>query len=523
MRVRVLSALAVAAVAGAAVIAAVQHDSGEASPRSPLPPARPPVVLLIFDEFPLDDLLGPDGRIDAERYPNFAALARISTWFPNAHTVYDSTFKAVPMIMDSVLPKPGTAADLRSHARSIYTLFAEHGYEVVDAEPGTAVCPPRICAGAPTRRPGVLERLAGGGRPDRLTRWIHQIRRDRPPTLYLQHSLLPHEPWIYLPSGRQSRPSGADPVPGINRPQGFGDPELTKHNEARHVLQAGFVDREVGRLLSRLRDTGQLDDALVVVTADHGYAFEVGTPDRRLVTGSNVDEIAPVPLFVKAPGQGRGRVSESFARNLDIVPTIADLLGWKLDWRHDGRSAFGSGARGRRIVRIPKRDFSRVIRIDAREIQRRRRENRLARNRLYGSGLESRVLFGDPWATLYRTGPHTELLGRPLSRLRVARPGRARARFYDPDVVHRVDGSARVVPVKLAGALTGGGAPREVAISVDGRVRGTGRSFKLTPRQPENFSILVPESALHEGDNDVRAFELRSRGRGVELVPLGRA
>ena len=37
--------------------------------------ARPPVVVVVFDEFPADTLIGPDGEIDAERYPNFAALA----------------------------------------------------------------------------------------------------------------------------------------------------------------------------------------------------------------------------------------------------------------------------------------------------------------------------------------------------------------------------------------------------------------------------------------------------------------
>ena len=71
---------------------------------------RPPVVVVVFDEFPTDDLLGPDGKIDAERFPNFAELASMSTWFPNGHTVYDSTFKAVPSILDGRLPKPNTAA-----------------------------------------------------------------------------------------------------------------------------------------------------------------------------------------------------------------------------------------------------------------------------------------------------------------------------------------------------------------------------------------------------------------------------
>ena len=71
---------------------------------------RPPVVIVVLDEFPADTLIGPDGQIDAARYPNFAALARTSTWFRNGQTVYDSTFKAVPAILDARMPRAGHRA-----------------------------------------------------------------------------------------------------------------------------------------------------------------------------------------------------------------------------------------------------------------------------------------------------------------------------------------------------------------------------------------------------------------------------
>ena len=46
----------------------------------------PPIVLVVFDELPLNSLLDADGSIDAKRYPNFAALAREAYWFRNAST-----------------------------------------------------------------------------------------------------------------------------------------------------------------------------------------------------------------------------------------------------------------------------------------------------------------------------------------------------------------------------------------------------------------------------------------------------
>src|SRR5688572_18244948 len=249
---------------------------------------HPPVVMVVFDEFPTDDLLRPDGSIDAERFPNFAELASISTWFPNGHTVHDSTFQAVPAILDGRAPRENKASDVRSHKPSIFHVVNRLGYEVFKVESASAVCPQDICPGARTRRPGVLARLAGHGRPSRFRRWVGSIRRRSQPAFYFQHTLMPHEPWIYLPSGRQSRPAGHDPIPGINQPNGFDDPDLSIHNHLRHLLQVGYTDRQIGELLARLKRTELLEQAIVIVMADHGYSFRIGVESRRLLDETNV-------------------------------------------------------------------------------------------------------------------------------------------------------------------------------------------------------------------------------------------
>jgi Sulfatase len=504
---------------------------------------RPPVVVLILDEFPTDDLLGPDGRIDAARYPNFARLASMSTWFPNGHTVHDSTFGAVPAILDARLPAPRTAADVRSHQPSVYHLMDRLGYEVHKVESATAICPPRICPGTRTRRPGVIDRLKGSGRPARLHRWIGSIRRRERPAFYLHHALLPHEPWVYLPSGRASRPSGGEPISGINLPWGFGDVWLSRHHHVRHLLQVGYTDRELGRLLDRLRRTKLLHDSLIVVVADHGYGFDIGAPSRRFVSEANVDEVAPVPFFVKAPGQSEGEVDDSFVRNLDVVPTIADLLGERLWWRHDGRSVFGEEAPERDRLVIGTRDFEAEIRIGREELDQRRAANRRRWAALFGTGSQSRRLFGDPWASVYRAGPNAHLLDRRVAgaaaddaqpaSARGARALRAplavdralatnvRAEVAHGHLVRDVSAGDPVLPTRVAGTLAG--APdegvRDLAVAVNGRIRAVGRSFRLGTRPAEFFSFVVPERSLRLGPNTIELFEVRRAGR--TLVPLG--
>ena len=164
------------------------------------------------------------------------------------------------------------------------------------------MCPPRLCPGARTTRPSTLQNLRGG-RAERLERFFGRIRGGKP-SFYMKHVLLPHDPQQYLPSGRRSRSGVRDLVPQMNGPLGFHDRFLMQHNYQRHLLQLRFVDLELGKLLRRLVRLGLFDKTLIVLVADHGKAFsETGIADRRKVNEHNVDEVAPVPLFLKLPNQ----------------------------------------------------------------------------------------------------------------------------------------------------------------------------------------------------------------------------
>ena len=516
--VATIGALAVGTLDGGGSDAKTQGQALTAAAR----PTPPPVVLLTLDELPVDSLLGTDGRIDAVRYPNLAALARISTWYPNATTVYDSTSKAVPAILDSKLPRPRRPATFKGHPKNVFTLFGGRGYRIVASEEATAMCPRRYCRNARTKLPPITK-LQAGGRKQRFAKWVGSIRGDSP-TFYYKHVFLPHGPRIYLPSGKEFAPTPPG-LEGLTTPRGFHDRGLTDHNKARYLLQLAFTDREVGRLLAKLRRVGLLDKALLVITADHGFAFEVGVPDRRKVTRSNIDEIVTVPLFVKAPRQRIGRVDDTYVRTVDILPTIAETLGFRLNWRHDGRPASAPSTRARRGVSIVTRDFKRTIRISARALERRRRQNVRRAARLFGSGARSAQLYRSPFASLYRIGPHRELLGKPLARLRTRGPGGVRAHVQDARLRRAFNPASSLLPTRIAGTISGAGsgARRDIAVAVNGRVLGLGRSLHLLGGSPELFAILIPDDSLRRGRNDVRLYEVSRQGRRLILTLLGRA
>ena len=479
--------------------------SGDAASK----PRRPYAVLVVLDEFPGDTLLAPNGRIDAGRFPNFAALAGDSTWFRNAATAYDSTTKAVPLIVDGIRPQKGTSPIVRDHPNSIFTALGSRGYRIVTAEEATALCPRRYCPAERTRRPMIIPNLKGG-RAERFARFVRSIRPSPRPTFWMTHALLPHGPWVYMPSGHRSRPEGPELLPGMQTVPGFYDDYLTRHNEQRYLLQLGFVDHLLGTLVARLKRQGMYDDTLIVVTADHGFAWQVGVPTRRTISLSNVDELAPVPLFVKKARQKRGRMSDVLARTLDVAPTIADALGVRLGYRTDGRSAYSRAVRARHQVSLIKRDFSSIVRISPARWKARRRALVRRRLRHLGSG---------DWASLYTSlGPNRELIGHEAAAERSAEG--ARATISLSRSFAGVRRSSGIVPCQIAGRIHGSGAARErdIAIAVNGRIEAVGRSFHLKGERVESYSVMVPENALREGRNTVEVLEVTDEGAMLLLA-----
>jgi arylsulfatase A-like enzyme len=131
-----------------------------------------------------------------------------------------------------------------------------------------------------------------------------------------------------------------------------GEREVTGAERAHLVSQydgaIAWLDSQVGRFLDELRARGLYDDALVIVTSDHGEAFG----DRALLNhGVSVyqDQVG-VPLLVKYPGQTEGSVDDRLASSVDLLPTVLDVAGLGRDEGLAGASLRGPAPDGPRTV-----------------------------------------------------------------------------------------------------------------------------------------------------------------------------
>jgi hypothetical protein len=355
---------------------------------------RPPVVFLFLDEFPLRALLDDKGQIDARLYPNFARLQKISNWYPNATGVTGWTPFAAPAMLRGRYPEKAVAASYIEYPETIFTLLSGT-YDMRAYETISDLCPPGLCLGVAAGRDtgmralsldtidltreivspykskkkvseqfvenavaAAKEQAKGKPKPDaqanfyrvaenqpsRFTPFLADLKPQSRPNLHFFHLLLPHSPWQYLPSGESYvRPPDSYP-PDRADPKHLdkgtpSEPLVSVLGKERLMLQTAYLDGLLGKFLDRMKETGLLDQALLIVTADHGTGVEPNSKARQMNPDlANAADLAWVPLFVKTPGQKTGKVDRRNEMHVDLLPTIADVLKVDVPWHMDGQS-----------------------------------------------------------------------------------------------------------------------------------------------------------------------------------------
>jgi hypothetical protein len=534
--------------------------------------AAPPIVFVVFDALSLTSLMNEDREIDPIRYPNFAALARNANWFRNATTVSDYTHMACPAMLSGIYPDKPRLPTAAGYPHNIFTLLGGSYDLIVDdpntqlcperlcgkgAERGKhenlkerissllldlsvvylhIVFPSDLSAGLPvvTRSwKGFMadDRLkpekhaeqkslttplkqdfwlnyVTGERPRQLVRFIKSIDYSEQPALYYLHIVIPHEPWRYLPTGKEyTQPAEYKRIRGLSE---FGHGETWSSDEwavvqayQRYLFQVGFVDRLLGAIIDRIRAVGLYDRSLIVVTADHGISFR---PDdkRRPITKTNYQDIMPIPLLIKVPNQHEGVISDRNVESIDILPTIADILGISLPWAVEGQSVFNLS-----IPERTKKFFFRSSK-DKKDVE--RLVFRASIDEKYDTVDQMIALFGSGVKPdgLFKIGPHNNLVGQHVSEIGVVEGSGIMVELDQARLYEHVAPDAPFVPAQITGCIMMA-RPIEttmnLAVSVNGIIRAVTRTYPAEGSMHE-WSAIVPELSFRPGKNDIEVFHL---------------
>lgn len=192
--------------------------------------------------------------------------------------------------------------------------------------------------------------------------FIREASRDSSaPWLTFISTNAPHDPYIaprelyelYDPDAIEPPPSLTDPMtdkPAIYRRirevwRNLGA-ENYREAIACYYAYCTLVDRQVGRALDALEETGQRDRTIVVFLSDHGDMM--GAHGLFCKGVPAFEETYRIPLIVSAPGlSAAGTESGVPVSIVDVTPTLIDLAGCQPIERTDGESIlpYLSGAR----------------------------------------------------------------------------------------------------------------------------------------------------------------------------------
>jgi arylsulfatase A-like enzyme len=174
-------------------------------------------------------------------------------------------------------------------------------------------------------QPEVIDQIAGETTWKAIA-WLMTQRNPERPFFLFVHYIDPHAPYV-------------PPEPFLSRfaPQG-SQPDELENIIGRYDGEIAYTDLAIGSLFLALKNMGLEENTLVVVTADHGEGL--GQHDHLGHSHNIYEEAVRVPFLFRFPNRiPRGCVFDAPVEQVDIVPTILDLLGVKKDgFSFQGRS-----------------------------------------------------------------------------------------------------------------------------------------------------------------------------------------
>lgn len=337
---RTAPGLALALLAGCGAEAAPETDVPTTSATRP-----PDVILVTIDTLRADRL----GCYDNERglTPELDALAARGVLFEDALAVMPTTVPAHASMLLGTWPRVhGSRSNFQRVAAtelpSLPRLLSGAGWR-------TAAFLSMAPLAATFEKLGGFEEIASPavGADDKFLDseevldgargWLARealLEPDAEPYFLWLHLWDPHSPYRLHPEIMERlRPGFVDDV---ERLEGFLEPGAYDAEDVRKMIdlydnEVAHVDATLGRFLGELRGAGALDDALVIVTSDHGESLdELWEPEGYAFDHGEFlhDHQLHVPLvFVPPGGLAAGRRVPGAVTHVDLLPTVLELVG----------------------------------------------------------------------------------------------------------------------------------------------------------------------------------------------------
>lgn len=180
---------------------------------------------------------------------------------------------------------------------------------------------------------------------------------DGQPIFAYMHMLRPHRPYVANEFTGQFLPVSEGLI-GLDSQSAFQDrkyqpdeQEIVDKLRLRYNENILKADQSIADLIQAIQEAGLYDNALIIVTGDHGTNFSSGYYGYYTPVLSAAEH--HVPLLVKYPFQKEGRRISGLASHVDILPTVLEGVGvTSYASFSDGQPLSKAGEDSRRVIYV---------------------------------------------------------------------------------------------------------------------------------------------------------------------------
>ena len=331
------------------------------------------LILVTIDTYRADHFLGE--RAGRRLTPTLDRLARESVRFSQAASASNATSPGTAGLFTGLYPhRSGVIKnnhELAGHLPSLARVLSDAGFQTGGFQSNPVLGKGSGFEGGFDSYTRIRPRPAEDGTERAKARagavtsagleWLAGIDPGRPFFLWL-HFMEPHGPYEPPAEARRLFPKeafdGSAGIPLLTNNSGDGG--IPKYQQvsaapedvadgrdyvARYAAEVWDLDRVLGEALESLRKGGHLDDALLVLTADHGEALN--DDHGRYFSHANgltLDQLH-VPLLLRYPGCEAGTQVDRPVSTVDVLPTVLGLLGVEAGFEMDGVDLLRPGER----------------------------------------------------------------------------------------------------------------------------------------------------------------------------------
>lgn len=166
-----------------------------------------------------------------------------------------------------------------------------------------------------------------------------KARDESKPFCFWYGGYEPHRAYGYGNGARSGMSPDEAEVPPF-----FPDVEEVRNDVCDYLFEIQWFDKHLGRMLKTLRECGELDNTIIVVTSDNGMPFP-----RAKATAYNYGVHMPLAIRWGEGINKPGRVVDDFVNHIDFAPTFLEAVGLEVGKDMTGQSLmniFKSGKSG---------------------------------------------------------------------------------------------------------------------------------------------------------------------------------